>query len=242
MVLVLALFPACATFQPHGEADVEAAQATSDEAREKAAIEKERADELARKERVEAQDRALRAQLFSEATLRRVEEEDARQRESARRAEEDRKEKILADARAAADRRLVEVRKLATTREYAVPAISALVCDLRDRIREAEGGLRRQEQIEHLSGVAMLLERRSIGEDEYTTRRLIDQWTAALRANFSAAPLGCSAVQQIVVCNYDTSKCTPETSTLVEVWQNAQDALADPRAYAGPETSAGSLP
>ncbi len=130
-------------------------------------------------------------------------------------------------AKEEADERRMEIRGKAADPQYAVPVISAIICDEQALIRSYKEDLARENAVTRSSGVTDLGNRRAIGEGMQSAKERIAEWKAALRKNHRAAPKACSDVESVVACKRRDA-CNEVDKELAEIWSLADDVLRDP--------------
>jgi len=185
--------------------DAEAAEQAKEQERQREQLEAVAAirDNALERERQEKQAREDR-----DAKLAAMQEEDQRKRDE----EKAHREKL---------------RELATQKEYAVPILSAMICDEQDQIASYNEDLKREQRIESSSGVRNLHARREIAEGVDDSKIAIKELKELLRARFNAAPEPCAAKHRAIVeCRNQASACTDEGITYAEIWRVAPDLLA----------------
>lgn len=101
---------------------------------------------------------------------------------------------------------------------YAVPVVSALLCEREEALVELRDAMRREERVTAIGGVRDLRERRELAEGV----ELNTQETAALKRvlqKMGAARLACGAVERLRACRADEKTCDTETRDVADVWR-----------------------
>lgn len=105
------------------------------------------------------------------------------------------------------DRRTEQLKAWSAEKTYAVPAISALICEHEQSLAARHADLRREQKIETIGGVSNYRDRRLIAEGIQSDREAIAQWQAYLREQYKAERKPCGALQAILACRADASAC-----------------------------------
>jgi hypothetical protein len=116
---------------------------------------------------------------------------EARQREEAEAAYRERVE-AEREARRVKDEREATARQRAMAPAWAVPALSALICESQSNLTELGAETQQQGRIEANGGVKDLRARREIAESVEEQRSAISRRRAVLRDRFGARPSACS--------------------------------------------------
>jgi exonuclease VII large subunit len=145
---------------------------------------------IAEQKRIERQ----RAGEQRRAEEQREREEQQRQRKEEYAEQERQIEESIATEKAEKDEkeaRLEELRHKAKVKEYAIPVIRAIICDLKDTIEAYKDDLRRERRLEKKSGVIDLRNRRSIVESIDMYEDKIKDWKVLLKRGHGVAAQKC---------------------------------------------------
>jgi hypothetical protein len=183
-----------------------------------------------------------RAASINAANDRRYrDEQDARDRERQKRQEADEAEtQRLAqqyqeeEARKRMEREAIaSIRPKAALGEFAVPALSAMICDERDLIAGHEQDLAQERQIAARSGVIDLSSQRYLGEAIQEGNERIVDLQRIIRQRYRVAPRKCADVRDIVECAHKDWKCDEPALTPALLWRHHPDALEAPETVSG---------
>jgi len=136
--------------------------------------------------------------------------EESKRKEAEEKAEQERKfqEHYARESaiKEAAKARIVDLQEKAQQSEYAVPVISAMICELRGFIVDEKDDIKRERQLERSSGVIDLGARRAIAERIMDHEDRIEELTKKLKLQHKARPEKCSERhQEIMSCRYQYS-------------------------------------
>lgn len=180
-----------------------AKEAESDRATREAARLAAIAEEAERQERV----RVDREQKMAEET--------ASREESARKiaefvAERDRKDAVVAATAAAVHQRALD-------KEYAGPAISAIMCSIDDEVRGLRADLAHEKRVTAVGGVVDLKARNDIASGLVDDAEELDGWRKAL-TRYGAARVPCKDVAGVDACHHGLAQCEGKTRDIAQIW------------------------
>jgi hypothetical protein len=118
-------------------------------------------------------------------------------------AERDRKDATKAAA-------ALEVHNLALDKEYAGPAISAIMCSIDDEVRGLRADLAHEKRVTAVGGVVDLKARNDIASG------LVDDSDALAR--YGTARVPCKDVAGVEACHQNLSNCDGRTHDIAQVW------------------------
>lgn len=178
--------------------------------------------EKARQE-MEAKKQAYKDERAAKAAAKEAEYQERRDREAAE--------------QRAREERLADLQHKATLKEYAVPVISTIICDLEGAVQSCKADLQHEKKLERQSGVIDMAARRSIVEDMDRTQEEIRDWKDVLRRAYKASSEKCGKLhEQIMECYSGSAtgdECEDPIRTYVDIWREAKGALRN-----GPEDEA----
>jgi len=102
-----------------------------------------------------------------------------------------------AEAQQAREDWRADLRQKAYLAEFAVPTVSAIICDLKETIRLLKVDLRAEKKIERRSGVINLGNRRAIAEMMTYHEEEVREWRVSLRRAHGKRPQKCSSVHAL---------------------------------------------
>jgi hypothetical protein len=164
-------------------------------------------------------------------------EEDARQEEYVRREQEKadakarERDEVLAERHRAEDERKAQeaaraakLHEMALDKTYAEPAISAIICSIKDEIAGLQADLVREKRVTAASGVINLRARDEAANDLVNATDEIAEWRKALK-RYRAKELPCKDVAALWACRRNLETCSEQERDAAEVSMHEQAAL-----------------
>ncbi len=153
---------------------------------------------------------ALRAEELQKATDEAAAREERERKTAAFVAERDRKDAARADAALVAHNRALD-------KQYAVPAISAIMCSIDDEILKLRADLAHEKRVTATGGVVNLKARNDIATDLVDDTDELAGWRKAL-ARFNAPRVPCKDVTGVEKCHHGLAQCEGITHDIAQVW------------------------
>ena len=115
--------------------------------------------------------------------------------------------------------------RLATEKEYAIPAISVLICRRENDLADLHAKMAREAAITQTSGVMDMSERRDIAESMQDAQDEIRGLRAALLKTQRAQPLPCVQVKTTLSCVAEKRDCSDVDAIRADIIDYAEDVL-----------------
>jgi len=195
------------------EKERDAAYRTSEESERRAVQAVQAAAAAEENERLQRVQAAKEKASTEEAAAR---EENDRRR-AAFIAERDRKEAPRLAAAA-------EVHRMALDKEYAGPAISAIMCSIDDEVMSLRAALAREKRVAAVGGVVNLKARNDIASDLVDDADELVGWQRAL-ARYGSSRVPCKDVATVEPCHQNPESCEGKTRDIARVWASEMGTL-----------------
>jgi len=185
-------------------------------------------EETERPAREAAQAEYWRQEAARKAALER-EDEEKKQREADARAEREAQAQAWRARTEAEESKkaaaAAEVHKMALDKANAVPAISAIICDIESGITDLRQQLDREKRVSALGGATNLADRHQIASQIVDDTDELAGWRAALK-RLGAERLPCKSVAGITKCKQsDMRECDDASRGPAVVWDKELDTL-----------------
>jgi hypothetical protein len=118
-----------------------------------------------------------------------------------------------------------QLRQLATQKDYAVPIMSAMLCQHQEQIASYNEDMKREQRLEASSGVRNLTARREIAEGVDDAKLAMKELKGLLRSRFGASPESCGPKHHAILECHRGASCTDAVLTYSEIWRVAPDVL-----------------
>lgn len=161
--------------------------------------------------------KALRAEEQQKASDEAAARQERERKTAAFVAERDRKEA----AREAAAR---AVHNMALDKEYAGPAISAIMCSIDSEIIKLKADLAHEKRVTATGGVINLKARNDIASDLVDDSDELEGWRKAL-VRVGASRLPCKSVVGVEECHHGLAQCDGKTHDVAQVWTEELETL-----------------
>lgn len=115
--------------------------------------------------------------------------------------------------------------RLATEKEYAIPAISVLICRRENDLADLHAKMAREAAITQTSGVMDMSERRDIAESVQDAQDEIRGLRTALLKTQRAQPLPCAQVKTTLSCIAEKHDCSDVDAIRADIIDYAEDVL-----------------
>lgn len=120
--------------------------------------------------------------------------------------------------------RQAEVARMAKDKDYAVPAISAIVCIINEDLADLRQQMTREQRVAAISGVTSLKDRREISSAMVDATDELKVWQTSLR-RYGATALPCKSVAGVIACHRETPDCDQSSRDAADVWAQEYPTL-----------------